>query len=82
MQPDERLITEDVRNVLQEGILNYPGEDFHLSVFALYRKLDWNELQKLLGSADSFPSNPQKIKAIVFAVEEHLFNKLSNYLKN
>ena len=79
------LLHQEAADVIKRALLDYDGHPLHPTVYALRRALDWNDLQAALARANraglDVPTRPARIATACNAVDEHLRDRLTHYLK-
>lgn len=81
MRADSDILHDEARDVLQRAMLTYPGDPLHVVVYVAHIILPWNDLLTLLSRAGSVTSDPERVKTITSAVDEHLRQEMLQYLK-
>jgi hypothetical protein len=77
MRADAQVLHDEARSVLKEALADY--RDVHAAIYALRRKVPWNELQRVLAETEH-ASHPREVSAITEEVEEHLESELESYV--
>lgn len=80
MRADSQVIRQEAREVLQDALLSYPGDDLHVAVYVAARDRPWNELQADLSRIEDVTSDSERVRRIRRAVREHLDQCLRDYL--
>lgn len=76
---DTAVLHEEARKALKEALTTYEGDSLHVTVYVLDLQMDRNNLLSSLSRTDQ-PSDAQKVKQIVEAVDAHLEDELRSYL--
>lgn len=79
MRADSQTLHRETRDVLKRAMLAYEGDPVHVTIYALDRALDWNDVQAGLARTDH-PSDAERIRSICDAVDDHLDAALRDYL--
>jgi hypothetical protein len=78
------LLHAEAASVIKRALLTYDGDPLHPTVYALRRAMTWNDLQVALSRASraglDVPTAPARIAAVCDAVDEHVRQRLTDYL--
>lgn len=77
---DRKVLRQEARQALKRAMLRYEGKAVHVTIYALTRAQNWNDLQAGLARTDH-PSDPERVSKIADAVEGHLESSLRTHLE-
>jgi hypothetical protein len=79
MRPDTPVRQAEAKSTLRRALQSYEGDPRHVAIYVASRRQGWNELQTAL-SRTSFPSSPDRVSAVISAVERHLRSTLNTHV--